>query len=69
MLKKQTGPGMIEAVFGILPTMMGAMGGVNPAQMIITELEQAAPKQQEQQAQVEVYNEEEDPDVLEALRE
>ena len=71
ILKKQTGPGMIEAVFGMLPTMMGAMSSINPAQVIITELEQPQPKAptQDPQAQVEVYNEEEDPDVLEALRE
>jgi hypothetical protein len=68
VLKPATGPGMMESILTILPTMMGPlMGGPSSSSMIIAELEKVPAKpQQSQQATVEIADD--DPDVEDALQ-
>jgi hypothetical protein len=72
-IKKTTGPNMVESILTVLPTMMGPLMSANRPGMIIAELDKMAPPPQQsssssQPAVVEVCNEEDDPDVAEALK-
>jgi len=67
--QKSGGGNMMDTIFNILPSVMGPLMSGNKSGMIIAELEKplqpAVPQQQE--PTVEVCNEDDDPDVAEAL--
>ena len=74
-IKKTTGPNMVESILTVLPTMMGPLMSANRPSMIIAELDRMAPPSSQQAKEekanavnVEVCNEEDDPDVAAALQ-